>query len=111
MYKFQAVNKIINWYRELKRNNRLTCWECGIRRGDEYSSGMCDKCYHIYREFGRDMYMFAQYVEDNELVSMDRTCERCYILKEDLMSECFRPDRVEKWLEIGGHELLETMFM
>ena len=32
------------------------------------------------------------------------------IIKEELIAEAFHPSRVEKWLEAGGIELVETMF-
>jgi len=34
---------------------------------------------------------------------------RSGLLKQDLVAAAFHPDRVEKWLEFGGHRLVEEM--
>ena len=39
--------------------------------------------------------------------SKKRCQDRCLTVKEELMAAAWHPDRVEKWLEIGGFELLD----
>jgi hypothetical protein len=36
--------------------------------------------------------------------------DRAKAIKNDLVTVVFHPDRVEKWLEEGGHALMEAMF-
>ena len=43
-----------------------------------------------------------------ELNSKNRIQDRCRELKENLMMEVWHPRRVEKWLEVGGFELLDS---
>ena len=38
-----------------------------------------------------------------------RNQDRCLAIKEDLMAAAWHPRRVEKWLEIGGFELLDAL--
>jgi hypothetical protein len=38
-----------------------------------------------------------------------RAIRRCKAIKEELMSVCWHPDRVERILELGGHELLDSL--
>lgn len=38
-----------------------------------------------------------------------RSIRRCKAIKEELMSVCWHPDRVERILELGGHELLDAL--
>ncbi len=38
-----------------------------------------------------------------------RARERCRALKEEIVMAAWHPSKVEKWLEIGGHECLEMM--
>jgi hypothetical protein len=47
------------------------------------------------------------YVTD---VSKKRILERTKRLKEEIMMKAYHPSRVEKWLDIGGFDLLEMMF-
>jgi hypothetical protein len=42
--------------------------------------------------------------------SKKRILERTKRLKEELMMKVYHPSRVEKWLDIGGFDLLEMMF-
>jgi len=50
-----------------------------------------------------------RYILANERNSMDRCQARCRLLKEEMVSAVYHPSRVERWLEIGGHEYLEAM--
>ena len=43
-----------------------------------------------------------------EQASKKRSQERCSLLKEDIIAEVWHPRRVEKLLETGGYELLES---
>jgi hypothetical protein len=40
---------------------------------------------------------------------LEECAERTAIYKEDLMKAAWHPKRVEKWLEVGGFELLEAL--
>ena len=44
-----------------------------------------------------------------EQVVKKRAQERCAIIKEELVAAAWAPKRVEKWLEVGGFELLEAL--
>jgi hypothetical protein len=44
-----------------------------------------------------------------ELANKKRTQARCLTVKEELMAAAWHPSRVEKWLEIGGFEMLDMM--
>lgn len=41
--------------------------------------------------------------------SKERCQQRCHLLKEEMVAAVYHPSRVERWLKIGGHELLEAM--
>ena len=43
-----------------------------------------------------------------EAISMERSQQRCREIKESLMMEMWHPRRVEKLIEMGGFELLES---
>ena len=45
--------------------------------------------------------------ERKELESKQRCVERCLSVKEELMAAAWHPNRVERWLEIGGFEMLD----
>ena len=47
---------------------------------------------------------------NNEIDGYYRTLVRTTLIKEELLSKVFEPSRVEKWLDIGGIELVECMF-
>jgi hypothetical protein len=42
-------------------------------------------------------------------IDKKRIQARCKIIKEDLMKSAWHPDRIQKWLEKGGFELLEQI--
>lgn len=44
-----------------------------------------------------------------EQAAKRRAKERCAIIKEELVAAAWAPKRVEKWLEVGGFELLESL--
>jgi CDP-glycerol glycerophosphotransferase (TagB/SpsB family) len=45
-----------------------------------------------------------------EIQAKERSNERCWLLEEKLIESVYHPDRVERWLTIGGDALLDTMF-
>jgi hypothetical protein len=55
---------------------------------------------------------FWYFVSSNPMTSYiqkKRIQERCKSIKEDLMKVAWHPDRIQKWLEKGGFELLEQI--
>jgi hypothetical protein len=62
-------------------------------------------------------YYYKKGIEDEETIKnanmhtieKTRTQERSQIIKEELIAKALHPNRVERWLEIGGFELLDTL--
>ena len=59
-------------------------------------------------EFVRDYEQRWKPVRE-EMLYKPRIQARCAAIKEELMAAAWHPRRVEKWLEIGGFELLDAL--
>ena len=88
--------------------------KAALDAGFGVSGGAVEKCMDLKSEklpllVSRGNEMIYRLRVLKEEISRLRQQERCKELKEEIIAAAFHPRRVEKWLEQGGFELLESI--
>ena len=97
-----------------KHNDFIDKVEAALNSGLGVSGSAVGKCMELKENslpllISRGNQMIERLRVLREEIPRLRQQERCKELKEDIIAAAFHPKRVEKWLEQGGFELLESI--